>query len=47
VTITRAHRLQFSMISHYLTGLIDQGFALTLVAEPPAPSDVIAERVVR
>jgi SAM-dependent methyltransferase len=31
-------------ISHYLTGLIDHGFTLTLVAEPPALPDVIAEQ---
>jgi SAM-dependent methyltransferase len=31
-------------ISQYLTGLIDRGFTLTLVAEPPASPVVVAEQ---
>jgi len=31
-------------ISRYLTALIDHGFTLTLIAEPPAPPRVVAEQ---
>jgi SAM-dependent methyltransferase len=31
-------------ISHYLSALIDHGFRLTMIAEPPADADVVAEQ---